>query len=98
MNDSLTLSPAALGLLEMIERQTGLCLDVVHVWLDPVRRPGATGLGSVLHETDVAADILQVLRTGEVRVGVFAAGVIGLFPLRRSRDIVGCLVVSRPAA
>ena len=97
MSDSLTLSPAALGLLEIIERQSGLSLDVVHVWLDPVRRSGAS-IGSLLHETEVAGEILKALRTGEVRVGVFAAGTLGLFPLRRVRDIVGCLVVSRPGA
>ena len=98
MTDSLTLSPPALGLLEMIERQTGLSMDVVHIWLDPVRRLGGAAIASLLHETEVAAEILKALRTGEVRVGVFAAGTIGLFPLRRGRDIVGCLVVSRPGA
>jgi len=95
MNDSLTLSPACLSLLELIERQTGLSLDVVHVWLDPVRRSGGAAIRSLLNETEVAAEILKALRTGEVRVGMFPAGAIGMFPLRRARDIVGCLVASR---
>jgi len=98
MSDSLTLSPASLSLLELIERQAALSLDVVHVWLDPVRRPASTAIRSLLHETEVAGEILKALRTGEVRVGMFQAGAIGLFPLRRGRDIVGCLIVSRPGS
>src|SRR6478735_2577108 len=98
MSDSLTLSPASLSLLELIERQAALSLDVVHVWLDPVRRPASTAIRSLLHETEVAGEILKALRTGEVRVGMLQAGAIGLFPLRRGRDIVGCLIVSRPGS
>ena len=98
MSDSLTLSPACLALLELLERQTGLSLDVVYAWLDPVRRSGGGAIRSLLQDPEVAAEILKSLRTGEVRVGIFTAGAIGLFPLRRSRDIAGCLVVSGPAS
>ena len=59
MSDSLTLSPASLSLLELIERQAALSLDVVHVWLDPVRRPASTAIRSLLHETEVAGEIPQ---------------------------------------
>ena len=35
MVNNLTLSPAGLALLEMIEQQTGVSFEVLHLWLDP---------------------------------------------------------------
>ena len=42
MVDNLTLSPAGLALLEMLDQQNGVSFEVVHLWLDPVRH-SATG-------------------------------------------------------
>src|SRR4029453_9176069 len=35
------------------------------------------------------------LRTGEVRIGQIKGAAFGVFPLRRSREIVGCLIASQ---
>ena len=38
MSDQLQFSPAAWALLEMLQQQAGVSIEVVHVWLHPVRK------------------------------------------------------------
>src|SRR4029453_11780045 len=94
MVDNLTLSPAGLALLEMLEQQTGVSFEVVHLWLDPVRHSPAGDFAQRMDEPEVAEEVLKALRTGEVRVGQIKGAAFGVFPLRRAREVVGCLVAS----
>ncbi len=43
----------------------------------------------------MAEEVLKALRTGEVRVGQVRGATFGVFPLRRVREVVGCLVASQ---
>jgi hypothetical protein len=95
MVDNLTLSPAGLALLEMLEQQTGVSFEVVHLWLDPVRHSATGDFAQRMEEPEVAEEVLKALRTGEVRVGQIKGATFGVFPLRRVREVVGCLVASQ---
>ena len=48
-----------------------------------------------MEEPEVAEEVLKALRTGEVRVGQIRGAAFGVFPLRRVREVVGCLVASQ---
>jgi GGDEF domain-containing protein len=94
MLDSVNLSPAGWALLEMLQQQSGVTLDVVHVWLQPVRQ-SPVGYGTrLLEEPGVAQEALKAIRTGEVRIDSTRDLVYGIFPLRRTREVIGCLVAS----
>ena len=67
MVDNLTLSPAGLALLEMLEQQTGVSFEVIHLWLDPVRHSPFGDFAQRMDEPEVAEEVLKALRTGEVR-------------------------------
>jgi hypothetical protein len=95
MVENLTLSPAGLALLEMLEQQTGVSFEVLHLWLDPVRHSPSGDFAQRMDEPEVAEEVLKALRTGEVRVGHIKGAVFGVFPLRRAREVVGCLVASQ---
>ncbi len=95
MVNNLTLSPAGLALLEMIEQQTGVSFEVLHLWLDPVRHSASSDFAQRMEEPEVAEEVLKALRTGEVRVGQIRGAAFGVFPLRRVREVVGCLVASQ---
>ena len=95
MVDNLTLSPAGLALLEMLEQQTGVSFEVVHLWLDPVRQSASGDFAQRMEEPEVAEEVLKALRTGEVRVAQVKGATFGVFPLRRVREVVGCLVASQ---
>ena len=95
MVNNLTLSPAGLALLEMLEQQTGVAFEVLHLWLDPVRHSASSDFAQRMEEPEVAEEVLKALRTGEVRVGQIRGAAFGVFPLRRAREVVGCLVASQ---
>ena len=95
MVNNLTLSPAGLALLEMLEQQTGVSFEVLHLWLDPVRHSASSDFAQRMEEPEVAEEVLKALRTGEVRVGQIRGAAFGVFPLRRVREVVGCLVASQ---
>ena len=95
MVNNLTLSPAGLALLEMLEQQTGVSFEVLHLWLDPVRHSASSDFAQRMEEPEVAEEVLKALRTGEVRVGQIRGAAFGAFPLRRVREVVGCLVASQ---
>jgi hypothetical protein len=95
MVDNLTLSPAGLALLEMLEQQTGVSFEVVHLWLDPVRYSPSGDFAQRMDEPEVAEEVLKALRTGEVRFGQIKGAAFGVFPLRRAREVIGCLIASR---
>jgi hypothetical protein len=95
MVDNLTLSPAGLALLEMLEQQTGVSFEVVHLWLDPVRHSPSGDFAQRMDEPEVAEEVLKALRTGEVRFGQIKGAAFGVFPLRRAREVIGCLIASR---
>ena len=97
MVETLTLSPAAVALLEMIEQQAGISLEVVHLGLDAVRHSPTGDLSRRMDEVEIADEVLRALRTGEVRFGSVTGVALGVFPLRRGREIVGCLIASRPS-
>jgi GGDEF domain-containing protein len=94
MSDTLTFSPAAWVLLEMLQQQTGLSLEVVHVWLHPVRQGPSPDYAGAIEEPAVADAVMKAVRTGEVRVESMRGLSFGAFPLRRAREVVGCLIVS----
>jgi hypothetical protein len=48
-----------------------------------------------MDEPEVAEEVLKALRTGEVRLGQVKAAAFGVFPLRRAREVVGCLITSQ---
>ncbi len=87
-------SAAATALLESIEQQAGVSIEIVRVPADPVREP-ASGLLLPVESPAIAEEVLKALRTGEVRTGRVAETAFGVFPLRREREIVGCLIASR---
>jgi hypothetical protein len=78
----------------MLEQQTGVSFEVVHLWLDPVRHSPSGDFAQRMDEPEVAEEVLKALRTGEVRVGQIKGAAFGVFPLRRSREVVGCLIAS----
>lgn len=86
-------SAAATALLESIEQQAGVSLEIVQVPPDPLREP-ASGLLSAVESPAISEEVLKALRTGEVRAGRVADTTFGVFPLRREREIVGCLIAS----
>ena len=94
MVNNLILSPAGLALLDMLEQQTGVSFEVVHLWLDPVRQSQG-GDFALRAEPGVAEEVSKALRTGEVRVGRLHGVSFGVYPLRRTREIIGCLIASR---
>jgi GGDEF domain-containing protein len=98
MPERLHFSPSAWALLEMLQRQAGVSLGVVHVWLDPVQQSTAGEITRALEQPGVADEVLKAIKTGEVRVEAARGMTIGIFPLRRMREIVGCLIVSRRSA
>jgi hypothetical protein len=87
-------SAAATALLEKIEQQAGVSLEILQAPADPLREP-ASGLLSAVESPAISEEVLKALRTGEVRAGRVAETAFGVFPLRRDREIVGCLVASR---
>jgi hypothetical protein len=95
MVNNLTLSPAGLALLDMLEQQTGVSFEVVHLWLDSVRLPPGGESAVRAKEPLVAEEVSKALRTGEVRLGCVQGVTFGVFPLRRAREIIGCLIASR---
>src|SRR5262249_20469772 len=97
MSDQLQFSPAAWVLLEMLQQQAGVSVEVVHVWLHPVRQIAHGDLAGAIDEPGVAEEVLKAIRTGEVRVESAQAITFGVFPLRRAREVVGCLIVARRA-
>jgi hypothetical protein len=86
-------SAAATALLESIEQQAGVSLEIVQVPPDPLRE-AASGLLSAVESPAISEEVLKALRTGEVRAGRVADTTFGVFPLRREREIVGCLIAS----
>jgi hypothetical protein len=94
MVENLTLSPAALALLEMLEQQAGVAFEVVHLGLAPVRRSPSSDLAQRMDEAEVTEEVLKALRTGEVRFGHLPGVAFSVFPLRRARETVGCLIAS----
>src|SRR5262245_8555652 len=95
MSDQLQFSPAAWALLEMLQQQAGVSVEVVHVWLHPVRQIAHGDLKGAIDEPGVAEEVLKAIRTGEVRVESAQTITYGAFPLRRAREVVGCLIVAR---
>ena len=97
MAETLTLSPTAAAVLDMIEQQLGVCLEIAHPSLELVRPPAGSDTAPTLDDPQGAGEAAKALRTGEVRVGTLRGLTYGIFPLRRAREIIGCLVVSRNA-
>ncbi|HEX2457698.1 MAG TPA: diguanylate cyclase [Vicinamibacterales bacterium] len=95
MSDQLQFSPAAWALLEILQQQAGVTVEVVHVWLHPVRQISSGEFAGAIDEPGVAEEVLKAIRTGEVRVETAHAMTFGVFPLRRAREVVGCLIVAR---
>ncbi len=92
------ISASVRALLEAIEQQAGVSLEVVQVPLDSPRDSHASPPSSVANPV-VAEQVLKALRTGEVRSGRAGDTAFGVFPLRREREIVGCLIASsRPGS
>ena len=98
MAETLTLSPTAAAVLDMIEQQLGVSLEIAQPSLELVRRAAGSDTAPTLDDPEGAGEALKALRTGEVRVGTLRGLTYGIFPLRRAREIIGCLVVSRNAA
>jgi GGDEF domain-containing protein len=98
MPERLHFSPSAWALLEMLQQQAGISVEVVHVWLDPVQQTTSGEISRALEEPGVAEEVLKAVKTGEVRVEAARGMTVGIFPLRRAREIVGCLIVSRRSA
>jgi hypothetical protein len=86
-------SAAATALLESIEQQAGVSLEIIQVPANPLREP-ASGLLSAIESPAISEEVLKAFRTGEVRAGRVAETAFGVFPLRREREIVGCLIAS----
>ena len=95
MVNNLTLSPAGLALLEMLEQQTGVVFRGPSPLAGPVRHSASSDFAQRMEEPEVAEEVLKALRTGEVRVGQIRGAAFGVFPLRRVREVVGCLVASQ---
>ena len=72
MVETLTLSPSAVALLEMIEQQAGISFEVVHLRLDAVRRSPTGDLSRRMDEVEIADEVLKALRTGEVPLRVLS--------------------------
>ena len=79
----------------MLQQQAGVSVEVVHVWLDPVQQTTTGEFARALEEPGVAEEVLKAVKTGEVRVEAARGMTVGIFPLRRAREVVGCLIVSR---
>ena len=98
MADELNISPAGWGLLEMLQQQSGVSLEVVHLWLHPARQVAPGESARAIEEPGVAEQVLRAARTGEVRLDHAGNLAFGVFPLRRAREVVACLIASRRAS
>jgi hypothetical protein len=93
MPEQLNLSQSAWALLDLLQQQLGVTLEV----LDSSMRPlsSATGVEptNILDQPSVAAEISKSMKSGEVRIDRTSGAPVGIFPLRVSRQVAGCLLV-----
>jgi GGDEF domain-containing protein len=99
MPEPLNLSQSAWILLDLLQQQLGVTLEVLDSSMRPLlSATGGDAPASTLDQPGVVAEITKSLKTGEMRLDRSRAGLpVGIFPIRLSRRIVGCLlVVPRP--
>lgn len=94
MPEQLTLSQSAWTLLDMLQQQLGVTIEVLDMSMRPISPGAAPDVPSAIEEPRIAAETLKSLRTGELRIDRTTGVPVGIFPLRVSKQIAGCLVVS----
>ena len=93
MSDNLQLSQPAWALLDMLQQQLGVAIEVLDLSLRPLGPGnGAERAGSA--PEFLAGEIQKSLKTGEMRIDRSTGVPVGIVPIRASRQIVGCIVVS----
>lgn len=95
MSDQFIPSPAAWTLLDLLQQHLGVSLELFDTGFRPLAPSGAPDDQSPADDPGIAAEALKALRTGDVHISRTPPHPVGIFPLRVSRRVVGCLVVSR---
>ena len=93
MPDNLQLSQPAWVFLDMLQQQLGVAVEVLDLSLRPLGPGNGPDRAGSAPEF-LAAEIQRSLKTGEMRIDRSTGAPVGIFPIRASRQIAGCIVVS----
>jgi hypothetical protein len=91
----LTLAPALVALLDVLQFRHGVSIEVVDASLRPAQPAGAADFAGMLEEPGVRERCLAALRSGEGRVERGLPIAVGIYPLRAEREVLGLLLVAR---
>jgi len=90
----LTLAPAVVTLLDVLQFHHGVSIEVVDASLRPAHAAGAADVAGVLDEPGVRDRCLAVLRSGEGRVERELPMALAIHPIRSEREVIGLLLVA----
>jgi hypothetical protein len=91
----LTLGPAIVALLDVLQFRHGVSIQAVDPSLRPAQPVGAPDFAAILEEPGVREQCLAALRSGEGRVERGLSILLGIYPIRPAREVVGLLLVAR---
>jgi hypothetical protein len=91
----LTLGPAIMALLDVLQFRHGVSIEVVDATLRPAQPVTASDFAGILDEPGVRQRCLAALRSGEGRVERGLPVPLGIYPIRPEREVVGLLIVAR---
>src|SRR4026207_1262877 len=91
----LTIGPAILALLDVLQFRHGVSIDIVDASLRPAQGVGTSDFGGVLEDPGVRERCLAALRSGEGRIERGLSVPLGIYPLRPEREVIGLLLVVR---
>jgi hypothetical protein len=91
----LTIGPAILALLDVLQFRHGVSIDIVDASLRPAQGVGTSDFGGVLEDPGVRERCLAALRSGEGRIERGLPVPLGIYPLRPEREVIGLLLVVR---
>jgi hypothetical protein len=91
----LTLGPAIMALLDVLQFRHGVSIQAVDASLRPAQPVGAADFAGILEEPGVRERCLAALRSGEGRVERGLPIPLGIYPIRPEREVIGLLLVAR---
>jgi GGDEF domain-containing protein len=91
----LSLSSTVIPLLDVLQFRCGVALEVLDASLRSVHPERSRDFAGVTQEPGVREACLAVLKSGEGRIDRSLLQPLGIYPLRRDREIVGLLLVAR---
>ena len=91
----LTLGPAIMALLDVLQFRHGVSIEVVDANLRAAQPATPADFAGILDEPGVRERCLAALRSGEGCVERGLPVPLGIYPLRPEREVVGLLIVAR---